>query len=421
MISQNVLNLVDTAMVGHLGTKALAAVGIGSLVQFMSVAFFTGLASSVQAIAARRVGENQMERSALPLNGAIVLTITLGLPLSLLLFSGAAWILAQVNQDAEVLKVAVPYYQARVLSVIAVGMNFAFRGFWNATNRPHLYMKTLIFMHSANVILNYLLIYGNFGFPELGAVGAGIASAISAFIGTATYFFLGWTMSREHGFFQGFPGKEVYRNLAKLLLPTGTQQFLFATGMTCFFAMVGKVGTAELGITHVLVNFLLTVLLMQIGFGMASGTLAGQALGAKDPTEAKAWAWRVSRLGVVAASVLSFVLFALPELVLSPFIREPEALQMSIWPLRIIALTMPFDAVGMVMMNSLLGVGDAKSVMAISLATQWLIFLPLVYLVGPHWKLGLVAIWTVHAVYRFLQAGSFALAWQKGRWASIEV
>ena len=419
MISQNVLNLVDTAMVGHLGTSALAAVGIGSLVQFMSVAFFTGLASSVQAIAARRVGEERMEQAALPLNGAIVFTLAIGLPFTVLLFFLAPWILTLVNQDTEVLGMAIPYYQARVVGLVAVGLNFAFRGFWNATNRPSLYMRTLLAMHSVNIILNYVLIYGTFGFPELGAVGAGIASGISVFVGTAIYFYLGWSLSREHGFLAGFPRMEVYRNLGTLLLPSGTQKFLFATGMTVFFSLVGEVGTSEVAITHVLVNLLLTVLLMQMGFGMASGTLAGQSLGAKDEDEAKAWAWRVTSLGSVAAVFLSLILFFIPELVLSPFIDEPHTLNMAVWPLRIIALTMPMDGVGMVMMYSLLGVGDAKSVMVITLATQWLLFLPLVYLVGPYLGLGLVAIWIVHALYRVLQALLFVLTWQKGNWAEI--
>jgi MATE family, multidrug efflux pump len=421
MVSQNILNLVDTAMVAHLGTKALAAVGIGSLVQFMSVAFFTGLASSVQAIASRRVGEEKMEFAALPLNGAIVLTLALGLPLTVLLFLGAGWLLSQVNQDTEVLVQAIPYYQARVVSVVAVGMNFAFRGFWNATNRPKLYMRTLIFMHSINIVLNYLLIYGKFGCPELGALGAGVGSCISAFLGTAYYFSLGWTYSREHGFLGGFPGVDVYRILVKLLLPTGVQQFLFATGMTVFFALVGKVGTEEVAVTHVLVNLLLTVLLVQIGFGMAAGSLAGQALGAGDPEEAKSWGWRVVRLGFWIAVALSAVLFLAPQWILAPFIKDSSALSLGEWPLRIIALTLPFDAMGMIMMQSLLGVGDAKNVMGISLITQWILFLPVVYFVGPVWQLGLAAIWSVHAIYRLLQAASFAYCWQRGKWAGIKV
>ena len=72
MVSQNVMNLVDTAMVGHLGKEALAAVGLASFVTFMSQAFLTGLGSGVQAIAARRVGEGREADSALPLNGALI-------------------------------------------------------------------------------------------------------------------------------------------------------------------------------------------------------------------------------------------------------------------------------------------------------------------------------------------------------------
>ena len=86
MVSQNILNLIDTAMVGHLGDNALAAVGIGGFATFMATAFITGLSSGVQAMAARRLGEGQTDKTAIPLNGGVLLAIAMALPLTGLLF-----------------------------------------------------------------------------------------------------------------------------------------------------------------------------------------------------------------------------------------------------------------------------------------------------------------------------------------------
>src|ERR1700757_2463682 len=102
MSSQNVLNLVDTAMVSRIGPAALAAVGLGSFINFMSFSAITGLSAAVQAMAARRYGEGRFGETAIPLNGGIFLSLLIGLPLSALLILAAPWIFRSLNHDPEV-------------------------------------------------------------------------------------------------------------------------------------------------------------------------------------------------------------------------------------------------------------------------------------------------------------------------------
>ena len=148
MTSQNVLNLVDTAMVGALGEAALAGVGLASFINFMAMAAVTGLSVAVQAIAARRVGEGRQLEAALPLNGGLLLSLAIGLPITLVLILAAPWMFAQLNPDPAVAAAGVPYLQMRLLSVVALGMNFSFRGYWSATKRTGLYFRTLLLMHA---------------------------------------------------------------------------------------------------------------------------------------------------------------------------------------------------------------------------------------------------------------------------------
>ena len=81
-------------------------------------------------------------------------------------------------EDPEVVALGIPYLQFRILAIVFVATNFAFRGYWNAVDRSRLYMITLFIMHTCNILLNYVLIFGKLGFPELGVTGAGIGSAI---------------------------------------------------------------------------------------------------------------------------------------------------------------------------------------------------------------------------------------------------
>ena len=192
MTSQNLMNLIDTAMVGSLGAPALAGVGMASFISFMSVAVVIGLATAVQTTAARRYGEDKFDETAVPLNGGLILALLLGVPISLGLFFATPWLFGVLVDDANVVSEGTPYLQARLVSVVAVGMNFAFRGYWNAVNLSKLYLYTLLLMHALNVTLNYGLIFGNFGLPEMGATGAGVGTSISNFFGTLIYFVMAY-------------------------------------------------------------------------------------------------------------------------------------------------------------------------------------------------------------------------------------
>jgi len=421
MLSQNVLNLVDTAMVGTLGDAALAGVGLGGFANFLFSAFVLGLSTGVQAMAARRVGEGRLAETAIPLNGGLLLALTIAVPWSALLISLAPEYFPLLTGDTAVVEQGVPYLQARLFAMFAMGMNFAFRGYWNAVDKSILYMRTLISMHVVNIFLNWVLIFGNLGAPELGAAGAGVASAIATVFGTASYFLLGRSYARGAGFLHGLPSRETMSTIIRLAAPAGLQQFFFAAGMTVFLMLVARMGTPELAATKVIIDLILVGILPGIGFGLAAASLAGQALGRGNAEDAKQWGWDVTKIAILVVGALSIPAVLVPEWLLSGFIHEPSTLALAKNPLRLVAGFLFLDAVGMVLMNALMGVGDTKRVMLIGTGFQWLIFLPAVYVVGPVMGLGLVVVFAAQVIYRGFQSLTFALMWKQGRWQSIEI
>jgi len=421
MLSQNVLNLVDTAMVGTLGDAALAGVGLGGFANFLFSAFILGLSAGVQAMAARRVGEGRLGETAIPLNGGLLLALGLAVPWSAALITFAYDYFPILTSDMAVVEQGVPYLRARLVAMFAMGMNFAFRGYWNAVDKSILYMRTLISMHIINIFLNWVLIFGNLGAPELGAPGAGVASAIATIFGTASYFLLGRSYARDSGFLSGLPSRETLKSILRLAAPAGLQQFFFAAGMTVFLMLVARMGTPELAATKVIIDLVLVGILPGIGFGLAAASLAGQALGRGEPDDAKRWGWDVVKIAVGVVAVLSVPAVLFPELVLSGFIHDPATLALAKNPLRVAAGFLFIDSVGMVLMNALTGAGDTKRVMYIAVSFQWLLFLPLVYVLGPTMGFGLVVVFALQAGYRGLQALTFASMWQRGRWQAIEL
>jgi len=319
MVSQNVLNLVDTAMVGTLGAAALAAVGMGSFANFMAMAFVMGLSAGVQAIAARRVGEGRWGDTACSLNAGLLMAVVFAVPWSLVLFGVADDLFPWLVDDPEVVAQGVPYLRARLLGMVAVGMNFAFRGFWNGIGQSRRYLQTLVVMHVCNVFLNWLLIFGHLGLPALGATGAGIGTAISGFVGTAIYFHLALRHARGSGFLRKLVDRKTIVSMLRLSVPAGFQSFFFAAGLTAFFWIIGRIGTPELAASNVLVQLLLVVILPGVGFGLAAASLVGQALGRGDPDDAVRWGWDVSRLAMVIVGVISLVGVIVPDLRSSAF------------------------------------------------------------------------------------------------------
>ncbi|MBX3247980.1 MAG: MATE family efflux transporter [Myxococcales bacterium] len=421
MVSQNVLNLVDTGMVASLGDVALAAVGLGSFLNFLLTAFILGLSAGVQAMASRRVGEARPEETAVPLNGGIVLAVCVGVPLSIALIGLAPHLFALVNDDPAVLRDGTPYLQVRLIAMAAMGINFSFRGYWNAIDRSMLYMSTLVVMHVANITLNWVLIYGNLGAPALGATGAGLASAIATWLGTLCYFGLGLKHARGAGFLRALPDRDTLGTMIRVSTPSGLQQLFFAGGMTVLMSIIGRVGTSELAASKVILDLMLVAILPGLGFGLAAASLVGQALGRRDPEDAERWIWDVVRLASTVVGLLSVPAILAPELLLRIFLHDPATLALAAWPMRLVALFLALDTVGTVLMNAMVGAGATKRVMLISTSAQWLLFLPAAWLVGPVLGLGLVAIWVAQIVYRQLLTLAFVAELRRGGWKTMQV
>ena len=421
MASQNVLNLVDTAMVGYLGAPSLAAVGMGSFANFMAVAFIMGLSAGVQAIAARRLGEGHREQTASGLNAGLLIAFLVAVPWSLILIYYADRLYPFLIDDPEVVAIGVPYFRARLAGMLAIGMNFAFRGFWNGIGQSRRYLQTLVIMHVCNLFLNWVLIFGHFGLPAMGAYGAGIGTTISTFLGTAIYIVLALHHAKGTGFLRRIADRKTMASMLRLSIPAGMQSFTFAAGMTAFFWIIGRIGTAELAASNVLVQLLLVAILPGIGFGIAAASLVGQALGRGEQEDAVRWGWDVSRLAMVVVGVGAIVGVVAPDLLLRVFLHEEQTIALARLPLQLIGATMAVETLGGVLMNALLGAGASKMVMFVSVILQWGLFLPAAFLLGPVLGYGLTAVWAAQIGYRCLQGLVFASIWRSRKWINLEV
>lgn len=419
MLSQSLLNLVDAAMVGSLGQAALAGVGLGGYANFMAIALVLGLGVGVQATVARRRGEGRTAQLAHPLNSGLLIAALIALPLTLLCWLNAERIISLLTDDPDVRAIGSDYFRWRTLAIIAVGCNFAFRGYWNGIRRTGMYLQILVAMHVFNVIISYGLIFGHFGLPQMGAEGSGLGTTLAMFLGSAMYFILSWRQGRQQGFLRSLPRPADIRSMLRLSMPNSLQQLLFATGVTVLFWIIGQIGTAELAIAHILINLALLLILPGVGLGMAATTLVSHSLGEEDADEAYRWGWDVVKVAGLLLFLLGMPFWLAPQLILQIFTQDPELLNLGQWPLRITGLGMTLDATALVLTQALLGAGASRTVMGVNLGSQWLIFLPCAYLIGPVLGGGLLAVWLLQSLYRILASVIFAILWKRKHWTGI--
>jgi putative MATE family efflux protein len=385
------------------------------------MSFIIGLSAGVQAIAARRLGEGRETETAIPLNGGLVLALLIGTPLCVLLILLTPTAFGFLTDDPAVREQGIPYLQIRIASMMAVGMNFSFRGYWSAIHLTGVYLRTLLVMHAINIFLNWVLIFGNLGAPELGVFGAGLATTISLYIGTSLYIFFALRHARDKGFLHGMPSRQTLWQQFRLSLPTSLQQLFFAAGLVVLVWIVGRIGTAEVAAINVLMTFHITAILPAFGIALAAMTLVGNALGRGDVDDAQAWGWNGTALTFLYGVGLSLVLIPLANPILGVFLTNQETRQLAYLPMVLWALMIGFDTAGMVLMNALIGAGDTRRSMWISFTWQWLFFLPLAWVVGPLAGFGLLGVWVLNGIYRVSQAAHCTLAWASRKWAGIEI
>lgn len=419
--SSLVMSLIDLAMVGRLGNAAIAAVGLSVFSYSLVLVFVAGIDTAIQGLVARRIGEGSAEPRCLPLNGGLLIALAVGVPLIIICRLVVPSFFSLVSSDPEVTRVGIPFLGTLCLGIIAAGMNGAFKGQWAAMEKPKIYMSIVLFMNCLNIAVNYVLIFGHFGAPALGATGAAIGTVSALYAGVIANFTIGSFLLRKDGFLSARPGKPVFRSIVRLALPAAMQGFFFSASHLVYLWLVGQVGTAELAAANVLVRTSLVLMIVATSLGVAAATLVSKTAGEGDTAGAAEWGWDSGKLGVIGLSLLGLPLVFFPRLFLSIFLSDPHTMSVALIPMQMVGATAGIASVIWIFAYTLYALGDGNRVVLVSLGMQWIFFLPLVWLVGPRLHYGLLQIWLVNTVNGMLVAALITAIWADGRWKKIRI
>ena len=412
MLSQSMLNLIDAALVGHLGQEALAGVGIGGYAMFMMTALVFGLSSSVQSQTSQDLGAEHFPLTR-SLHSGLLIAVMVGIPLSCLAWWQAPRLIQSITPADDVTTIAVEYFRWRVVSLAAIALTLCFRGYWNGRQHTHLYLRIIVIVHVFNVVASAGLIYGIGGLPALGANGAGIGTTLSLLLGLIIWACVTYNaraLTRQ---------KLTLRSLQTTLFlafPHSLQQVWFAAGYVVLFWLLGRMGTQSVAVGHVLVNLSLLLILPGVGVGVAAMSLVGEALGRDDQQAAHRWGIDALSVAGLLLTVLALPMLLFPTTGLAIFFEDYSLIQLGTLPLQITGLMIVLDAAALVLAQTLMGAGAQRTVMLLTLSMQWLVFLPLAWWVGIELEYGLLGVWLVQLFYRALNSSSFLWVWQRRRW-----
>lgn len=419
-LATNVMTLIDTAMVGQLGDPSLAGVGIGGQLFFLLLAISLGLAAGVQATVARRVGEGRLDLTGKVLNAGILLSMFVSVLLIALGYLSMPVLFSLINEDPLVVQEGLAYLTTRIPSLLFIGINIAFRSYWVGVSLAKWSMVSIVVLSLANVVFNYVLIFGNFGFPRLEVAGAGLGSTLATLVGLLVNAGLACKLALKNGFLKGLPHREQIETLVEISYPESLRQVLFCIGVVLFYVLVGLIGTRELAAFHVVISICLIAYLPHIGIGGAATTLVGEALGRKNISEAKSWGWQVSSVGFAVLTLLGLIIVVFPQAALGVFLVEERTLRLAVVPLQIGVLAHVITGYSNILGSALIGAGATKTVMVWSSLLQWVVFLPLLGL-SVYLGYGLVEAFSTFLLYSALSAVVFAVIWHQEKWVAIKV
>jgi putative MATE family efflux protein len=326
-------------------------------------------------------------------------------------------VISLFNNDVSVLRIANPYYDYRLWGILAIGLNFAFRGYWNGIKQSIIYMKILIVIHLCNFALSYLFIFGGLGIEAMGAPGSGLGTTLSLYIGTALFALTTYIRADKSVVFSQLPGLATFQSIARLAAPNSLQQLTVAMGVSILYWIIGQIGVNQLAVAHAIINITLFVILPGTGMGIAATTLVSNALGKQQVDDAYAWGWDTVKVTAALLAILGLPLIVLPELILSVFLpADPALIELGKLPLQITGVFAFLQSFTLTLPQSLNGAGDSKRVMIYSISLQWMVGLPLALAAAFVFNLGLVGIWSVQVIERLIATAVYSRRWYSKKW-----
>lgn len=417
------VSVFDTAFMGRVGTVEQGAIGLAA--QFYMILFMIGFSftKGAQILIAKREGERRYLRVGIIVDNAIIFLTVLGLLLFLTFHFFSKQLLSLVISNPETLEAGAIYLKNRAWGALLSFYGSIFIAYYSGINRTRILAVSVVSMSIFNIVMNYLLIFGKFGFPELGIKGAAIASNLAEGVALICLLSGIWfqKLQRKHQMFKftRFERKLV-KEMTNISVPLIAQHIIGLGAWLLFFAFIEKMGALELASANVVKQVYMFFGIPTYAFTTATNTIIGNLHGQGKSESVIPALKRIIYMGLGISGVLGLIIVLMPQPFILVFTNEEALFDISRQSMYVAVVALLFFSVATILFNAIVSMGQTKVSLLIEAITI-VVYLCFIYYLFEIAHASLPVVWTSELVY---WTGIGGLSWlylRKGKWRALFV
>ena len=426
-VSFSMVQLVDTALVGHLGEDALAGVRLAGQIFWFSQAGMVAVAVGSTAIIARNVGAGQPQLASKTLRNAIAMAALWGLAMGLVMWFFGGWGLGMLGAEAGAQHQGTVYLKAAAVGMPLWSLVYAGSASLQGAGDTRTPMIIGILVNIANIVIAYTLINGSGPAPRLDVLGSGAGFTGAAIIGAVLVLGVLASGTRVVHWFPWEAAKfdpTEARRMLNIGVPAGVEQAQFNVAFMLYTRIIASLGTTALAAHGV--TLAIQSLTFGVGFALSIATtaLVGQSLGAQRPDLAERSTYLAMRYSLVFMCALGVLMMIFGGDITGLFVggdKADDVVDIGRKLLFIFAFAMPGLAVSLSLGGALRGAGDTRAVLAIMAGSTWIVRLVPAYLLAITLGLGMPGAWVAAILDINIRALLMFLRFRQGRWKGIKI
>ncbi|WP_308992045.1 MATE family efflux transporter [Mariniflexile litorale] len=405
MLGHTFVGFVDNVMVGQLGTAELAAVSLGNSFMFIAMSLGIGFSTAITPLIAEADAEKDFEKGKSTFKHGLFLCTMIGIVLFLLVLL-AKPLMYLMKQPPEVVELAIPYLDLVAISLIPLIIFQGFKQFSDGLSMTRHPMYATILANILNVVFNYLLIFGKFGFPEMGIVGAAYGTLISRVIMVWYLWYLLKLKEKSKAFVTNIKffvlNKLMLKKLLNLGSPSAMQMFFEVGIFTAAIWLSGLLGKNPQAANQIALNLSSMTFMIATGLSVAAMIRVGNQKGLQNYIDLRRIAFSIFLLGIILAFCFAAMFFLLhnqlPKLYVDfddakNFIDNTEVVEIASKLLIVAAIFQISDSIQVIFLGALRGLQDVKIPTIITFISYWLIGFPISWFLGKEEAYGSFGIW----------------------------
>ncbi len=427
--SWSIQHFIDRVFLTWYSTETLAASYPAGMTNFVFLSLFLGTAQYVNTFVAQYMGARRPERVGKAVWQGFYLAL-FSAAFGLVLAAGATPLFDLIGHDPAVREQEVVYFRVLCYGIGPVVLSTAASCFFSGRGQTMVVLWVNVVAMSANILLDYLFIFGKWGLPEGGIEGAAWATNLAQAFGGLLFvgLFLKSTYRRQFATLSGWRFDwALFGRLLRFGGPSGLNFMLDILAFSLFILIAGRLGTIELAATNLASNINSLAFMPLIGSSIAVSTMVGQRLGRNQPDQAEYCTWTGFHLALGYTLVMAVAFIFAPELFLAPFKARSEgadfaaAYEIAVLLLRVVAIYCVFDSMYMTFTAALKGAGDTRFILWLSILMSWAIMVVPAFVAQAYFDASVYTIWVFLCAYVVAAAVVFYWRFKGGRWKAMRV